>query len=107
MPAWAAEGQAGAEGGSAAERLGTLCMLDPSSNTAYCECGARVSAEHLAPRDLEIMAFAMERTVWGGSDDIVGEARDAFDLAEGEAILVWRNIAEAGLRSSEACRGLR
>lgn len=103
----AGEDQAGDGGKSAAERLDALCMLDASSNAAYCACGARVSAEQLAPRDLEIMAFAMERTVWGGSEDVVGEAREAFGLTEEEVILTWRNIAAAGLHTSETCRHLR
>ncbi|MDA0703974.1 MAG: hypothetical protein O3A96_12180 [Proteobacteria bacterium] len=106
-PAAAGEDQAAGGGKSAAERLDALCMLDASSNAAYCACGARVSAEHLAPRDLDIMAFAMERTVWGGSEDIVGDARAAFGLTEEEVILAWRNIAAAGLKTSEACRHLR
>jgi len=106
-PAAAEEDQAGDGGKSAAERLDALCMLDASSNAAYCACGARVSTGQLEPRDLDIMAFAMERTVWGGSEDILGDARAAFGLTEEEVILVWRNIAVAGLKTSEACRHLR
>lgn len=82
-------------------------MIDPTSNAAYCECGVRISVEQLNPRELEVMAFATERIVWGGSDDIIGDAKKTFGLTEAEVIVAWRNIAEASLRGSEACRHLR